>query len=97
VKTRFTAHAETDVVEIQAWYRAQERGVETAFLHDLDSCLASIERFPLAHPTLRRRARRMRLARFPYNVVYRVEVEHIVIIAVYHTSRGSRELRRRLH
>jgi plasmid stabilization system protein ParE len=97
VKTRFTARAETDVVEIQRWYRAQEGGVETAFLTALDSCLASIERFPLAHPALTRRARRIRLARFPYNIVYRIEAEDIVIIAVYHTSRGSRELRRRLH
>lgn len=47
----------------------------------------SIALFPLAAPLISRRVRRFILSGYPYDLVYSVQAEEIVILAIAHHSR----------
>jgi plasmid stabilization system protein ParE len=90
VKIRFLAPAQRELDDAVAWYDQQAAGRGLEFLDELDRAVRRILAFPLSYPQIERGIRRCRLARFPYGLIYGVDDETVVIIAVAHLHRRPR-------
>ncbi len=87
MKVRQLAVASAELRAALAWYRERSpRAAENLWLRVQDA-RRSILLFPHAAPLLGRRARRFILSGFPYDLIYSVRSEEIVILAFAHHSR----------
>lgn len=78
--------AEQELRSATRWYEEKCVGLGLEFVALVDRAFTKIQRNPLSYPVWdpERDYRRSNLARFPYSVFYRVENEHVVVIAVAH-------------
>jgi toxin ParE2 len=79
------ALAELD--EAIAWYAEQVPRLDQKFLDEIEQARRRIVEYPYAWHALGDGIRRFRLWRFPYGLIYAVEAEEIVVIAVAHLHR----------
>lgn len=88
MKFRQLHPATAEIREAMAWYR--ERSLRTAenFWLRLQDARRSIALFPLAAPLVAARTRRFILTGFPYDLIYSVLADEIVIVAASHHSRN---------
>ena len=91
-------NAERDMLEIAEWYEKQADFLGNKFLDDLQQAYDKILTFPEAFGRFNKDGliRKGRLSHFPYNVFYLIENSQIRIIAIIHSSRSSRFVKRRL-
>ena len=87
MKVRFLEVAQQELDEAVAYYNAEVAGLGEAFLLEALSALDRIQHFPDAWHPLSKTTRRCRLRRFPYGVVYRLDDEGILIVAVANLHR----------
>jgi plasmid stabilization system protein ParE len=84
-----------------SWYEDKRPGLGHGFLLQVDAGLELIERNPEIYPPEYKRTRKHVIKRFPYKVVYLLEKERIVVLAVIHGKRGwiiiIKCLRKRCH
>jgi plasmid stabilization system protein ParE len=87
--------AAADIEDAYNWYERARIGLGEEFLaavrEGLDWAVEHPERFPL----VQRSVRRALLRRFPYSLLYRVEPEAILLVAVFHAKRDPRAWRAR--
>ena len=95
-RTRFLGHGEADFAEIVASLDDARSGLGDRFTDELDRALRDLSEFPLSGPVISRRARKKRLHSLPYNVLYVLHDDEILIVGIVHHRRGSREIRRRI-
>ena len=69
------------------WYAERSATAAVEFSNELDAAESAIVRFPEAWPPFDHNTRRYLLRRFPFNVVYRVEPNRILIVAIVHAHR----------
>jgi hypothetical protein len=96
VTIRFLAEAEAELAVAVAHYDGQLPGLGAEFAMEVRDGLARIEEYPKAWQLLGRRARRYRLSRFPYGLVYAEPPSEIVVLAVMHLHRKPDYWRERL-
>jgi hypothetical protein len=74
--------AQRELDDAVAWYdeREEDRGLD--FLDELDRSIRRILSFPLASTEIEPGIRRCLLARFPYGIVYGIDDDLIIVIAV---------------
>lgn len=79
--------AAADIEAAHDWYR--ERGAQLAreFLGAVRDAGTRIMENPEAYPVFHRNARRIRLKRFPYALLYRLYPRQIVVVACMHGRR----------
>lgn len=69
-------------------YRLARKGLGTRFRAAVNTCISSIQRFPLAKSVVHSPdVRRAIVSGFPYLIIYRVAGDSIRIISIFHTSR----------
>jgi plasmid stabilization system protein ParE len=90
VNVRFLAPAQRELDDAVAWYNEQVIGLGLEFLDELDRAVRRVLAFPLSYPEIEPGIRRCRLARFPYGLIYGVDDETVVIVAVAHLHRRPR-------
>ena len=90
MKVRFLAPAQRELDDAVAWYDEQAAGLGREFLDELDRAVRRVLSFPLSYPEIEPGIRRCRLARFPYGLIYAVDGETIVLLAVAHLHRRPR-------
>jgi plasmid stabilization system protein ParE len=86
LKTEFLPKADEEFMEAARYYENEAPGVGMAFVAAVHKTIAEIADFPLAVPLIRN-VRQKILRHFPYNIIYSVEPEMIVIVAVAHQRR----------
>lgn len=69
------------------WYRARSRDAALSFRAEVKQAVERILASPDRWPVIIRRARRVRVRRFPFAIVYRVLGDLIEVIAVAHLMR----------
>lgn len=84
---RWQPAAVEEVDAIAAFYQEKQEGLEQRFLEVLEDALRRIGRRPHMYQTIEKDIRRCRLPRFPYGIIFRMQTEHIEIIAVMHLHR----------
>ena len=90
MKLRFLILAQRELDEAVAWYNEQAAGSGQEFLDELDRVVRRAVTFPMSCPEIEPEVRRCLLARFPYGLIYGVDRETIVVIAVSHLHREPR-------
>lgn len=96
MKVRFLKPAQYEVDDAVAWYDSQSRSLGTQFLDDLDRAVRRIVAYPLASTTIEEDLRRCLLSRFPYGIIYGIDSETAIVIAVAHLHREPRYWIKRL-
>lgn len=84
---RLLEPAQQELDEAIVWYNLQAPGLGDAFLVEVLKAFRQIERFPQAWHPITEDSRRFRLHRFPYGVIYSLEGEDIIVLAIAHLHR----------
>lgn len=90
MKVLFLKPAQAEIDAAFAWYSSQTQGLGTYFLDDLDRTIRRIMAYPLASSEIEPGLRRCLLSRFPYGIIYGLDSESVVIVAVAHLHREPR-------
>jgi len=72
------------MIEAALYYHSQAFGLGMDYLSEVEHAVQSIATSPDSWPILQGDLRRRLMRRFPYGVLYRIEQEIIVIVAVAH-------------
>ncbi len=79
--------AEEELIEAAQFYARRVPGLGADFLATVDVAVALILEAPERWRPVKRDVRRYLLLRFPFAIIYRVESDHLRILAVKHHSR----------
>ena len=90
MKLRFLILAQRELDDAVAWYNEQAAGLGQEFLDELDRVVRRAVTFPMSCPEIEPGVRRCLLARFPYGLIYGVDGETLVVVAVAHLHREPR-------
>ena len=82
---RRAARAEFD--EAFDWYEDDRPGRGAAFAARVQQVLDQISEQPESHAIVERDVRRAIVPKCPYSIIYRVEADRVVILAVFHGRR----------
>ncbi len=80
--------AERDLLQAIAYYNGRAPSLGSEFLDAFDEGVSLLRRHPRAGPAVRGAIRRLSMARFPYNIIYRIAADSIRILAVAHQKRS---------
>jgi plasmid stabilization system protein ParE len=83
----FLNEAEQELLEAALFYEKQARGLGKNFMEEVYQSIDTIVNFPLNSQKLTADIRRKLLKRYPFGVLYRIDNETIVIIAVMNLKR----------
>jgi plasmid stabilization system protein ParE len=90
VKVVFLTPAHRELDDAVAWYNRQATGLGRELLDELDRAIRRAAAFPLSYPEIEAGIRRCRLARFPYGIIYGLDGDALVVVAVAHLHRRPR-------
>jgi toxin ParE1/3/4 len=85
--------ARAEVDNAVAWYEAQRAGLGLEFLREVERAIETIVEMPSSWPLwpnvsgLRVLVQRFLIHRFPYAIAYQAFPDHVIILAVAHSSR----------
>lgn len=91
----FRRQARRELDETGDWYEKERAGLGSEFLDEIECSLRYISSNPEQFPILFRGARKAVVRRFPYCIYFRIKDQHIVVLAVFHSSRNPAEWRKR--
>lgn len=95
MKSQLTPEAELDLKEAIRWYDERDQKLGDQLLRSLYRSIASIERNPHLYPIVHRQMRRALVRRFPFQILYEIESEEIIIYAIFHSARDPEAWKRR--
>jgi len=87
VRVTFNELAERELNDAAQYYEQEQIGLGTAFIVDVQRCVAAIQELPQAAPTVRGQIRRRLCVRFPYGLLYVIIGDEIRVLAVMHLRR----------
>lgn len=87
---RISKLAQLEIDDAVVWFDSQSQGLGTRFLDDIDRTLRRIVTFPLSCGEIETDIRRCLLTRFPYGIIYGIDNDKIIVIAVAHLHREPR-------
>ena len=96
MRARFLKAAELEVDEAVTYFDAQRDGLGDRFEQDLQNAVTFVTTHPLSGRAITDRVRKFRLRTFRYNIIYIIDVDEIVIVAVAHHRRRPGYWRARL-
>ena len=83
--------AERDVEASSNWYEAQVPGLGGRFQKEIDRTLNLVANFPNGAPRIRGRIRFCPLTDFPFQVLFAVYNDRIIVHRVFHTRQHPRK------
>ena len=84
---RMVQPAEQEMLDAAAYYELQVSGLGRDLLAKIASAVADIAENPERWPVIRLNVRRRLVHRFPYGMLYRVDPDDVVVLAVAHLHR----------
>ena len=96
MRARFLKPAEAEVEEAVAYFDSQREDLGDRFEQDLLDTVTLIAERPLIGKPITKQVRKFRLRKFRYNVIYVVDDQEVIVVAVAHHRRRPRYWRSRL-
>lgn len=84
MKIEFHVLASDEIVEAAYWYETQLEGLSDTFLGEMQNAVDAIAQNPEAWGKVKGNIRRKAFHKFPYEIIYEVYGEKILILAVAH-------------
>ena len=94
---RFLPPAEEEMIEAALFYNDASPGLGSDFLDDVQRAIDRLSAYPHSGEPIDSRLRRTLLYRFPFSLIYAVEPDGFVIIAVAHHGRAPGYWRSRIN
>ena len=88
MKLKLTPEADLDAQDAIRWYDERDWALGDDFLRKVNDCIAAIQENPQKYPILHRQMRRALVRRFPYEIIFEIESDEIIIYAIYHCARN---------
>lgn len=89
-----SADAEVQLAAVRSWWRANRPAGTDLFDRELDAAVAALSgsahSFPVYQVSIDGEIRRVLLPRCRYALYFSIEPAHVLVVAVWHTSRGRR-------
>ena len=88
-----------DIAAAAEWYDARESGLGAKFARAVQDRIEDVRKQPLLARIrdIRRSVRWVFPRRFPYRIIYRVEGDVVLIIAVIHAAQHDRRWKERIY
>ena len=86
-KVTFHHEADSEVIEAARYYETRSAGLGFSFLVELESSIEQVKNNPEAYQLVSDNIRRKTFRRFPYSILYVIEVDRIRVVAVAHQKR----------
>jgi hypothetical protein len=87
MKIRLLKIAQQELDEAVEWYNQQVVGLGLEFLDEFDDSVKLVAAFPEISGKILDDIRRFLINRFPYGIIYGIDGDFIVIIAIAHLRR----------
>lgn len=87
---RFLSFADREVDHAVRWFEEQEDGLSRIFLDELDRIVRLVRLYPLIATQIEPEIHRFLFAHFPYSLIYGIDQQTIVVIAVAHQHQEPR-------
>jgi plasmid stabilization system protein ParE len=87
MKIEFLAIAQAELDEAYQWYETQQTSLGLRFLNEIDASLRRIVTYPESFIQLNSGIRRCLVKRFPYGILYGIDVDKIIVVAIMHLHR----------
>ena len=87
MRVRLHPEAENEMIEAAAYYEAQQADLGKRFLATIQDATNNILINPRLYPVVDLDVRRCLTKVFPFGVLFRIEPDAIVIVAVMHLAR----------
>jgi plasmid stabilization system protein ParE len=87
---RFLTLAKREVDDAVVWYEEQAKGLGRDFLDELDRVVRLVKIYPHIATQIEPDVRRFLFRRFPYSLIYGINNDTLVVIAVAHQHREPR-------
>ncbi|SFC45180.1 ParE toxin of type II toxin-antitoxin system, parDE [Marinospirillum celere] len=84
----FTELARQESVDAEAFYELELSGLGKVFRAELKSAIQRIADYPEAWSCERGEIRKCLLHKFPFKVLYSIETDHLLIVALAHQHRN---------
>jgi plasmid stabilization system protein ParE len=97
MKVIFTELADMELTEAYEYYELEFSGLGKRFKAEVKQAIKRIIQFPEAWQKERGDIRRCLLHKFPYKILYSIEADHLLIIAIAHLHRKPDYWVNRLH
>ena len=96
MRIEFHPAARLEFIEAVDYYECRSLGLGKEYADEIEAALQSITEDPQRWRCLEEDVRRKLLKRFPYGVLYTVETDYLLIIALMHFRRKPGYWRQRL-
>jgi plasmid stabilization system protein ParE len=93
LKVRFLRPAEHEYLQALQYYAAQASDLGAAFLDDLDHAVQLLAAHPEVGAPYEGETRRLLLRRFQYSLIYELEKDEVVVVALRHQRQQPRPWR----
>jgi plasmid stabilization system protein ParE len=90
MNVRFLPLARQELDDAFAWYEGQSSDLGIRFLDEIDRVLRRIIAFPGACTVIAPDIHRALVNRFPYGIIYGIDQETVVVLALAHLHREPR-------
>jgi toxin ParE1/3/4 len=94
-KVIYHPEAEAELIDAAGFYDKRVPGLGADFLHEVDSAVQAIIKYPRRWLVIDGEFRRYLVKRFPYAIVYRPEKARIRVLAIKHNRREPNYWKRR--
>lgn len=83
--------AEEDISHAYQWYEEQRDGLGDEFTLEIETAFSSIKEAPEAYGFRKRNVRGCVVNRFPYLILFIINVREIEVLSVFHMHRNPTE------
>jgi len=87
MKIEFLEAAQTELDQAFEWYETQQKDLGVQFLNEFDAAIRRIANYPESYILIEKDVRRCLVKRFPYGILYGIDADKIIVIAVAHLHR----------
>ncbi|MEO7561962.1 MAG: type II toxin-antitoxin system RelE/ParE family toxin [Ferruginibacter sp.] len=95
-KLEIKEEAKKDILAATKWYAEKQDGLNKRFIEQLENVLQVIVSNPKTYKKVYKQFRQAALKKFPYVVLYEIELETIIIYSVFQARQNPRKKIRRL-
>ena len=81
---RLLAQARQELRDAAEYYERRSIGLGVDFTRKVDRAISAIRETPECWPVIRKNIRRQLISRFPYCLLYKIDSDQIIVLAVMH-------------
>lgn len=86
-KTRFLSPAEIEMFDAAVYYETRVPKLGADFISTIEIAVSELSDDPEKWPVIGKEIHRRILPRFPYSILYKIDFEEIIIVAIMHQKR----------